>query len=220
MATRMSALVTLTRHSLKYPKEIIDEYIKNGIEVVHLRKLTKLGFAKQAWDKISYTVEEYLKFWHEAVEYIEKLKLEGKFINERAIIMAEEKIREDKDISYFDWRSPCGAGIGQIAYDYTGDVYTCDEARMLRDDKFKLGNVKDNHYEDFVKNQRCFDCIVASTITRYECCDKCVYSPYCGNCPVLNYTEKGTTDINPEETEMCKCSMFVFDWVVRKYFLG
>ena len=28
-------------------------------------------------------------------------------------------------------RSPCGAGTGQIAYYYDGNIYTCDEGRML-----------------------------------------------------------------------------------------
>ena len=225
MTERISALPTLTRHSLKYMKEIIDEYVKNDVEVIHLRKLTKLGFAKAAWDKISYSADEYLDFWHKGVEYIEKLKLEGKFINSRMVMMVEEKIREDKDIDYMDWRSPCGFGIGQIVYDYDGLVYGCDESRMFAnkskgvDDVFCLGNVKDNYYEDFTKNSKCFDCVVASTITKYECCDNCVYSPFCGNCPVLNYADKGTMDINPEDTAMCKCSMFIFDFIVKKYFL-
>lgn len=28
-------------------------------------------------------------------------------------------------------RSPCGATMGQISYYYNGDIYTCDEGRMI-----------------------------------------------------------------------------------------
>ena len=48
------------------------------------------------------------------------------------------------DPNYLDIRSPCGAGIGQIAYSYDGKIYTCDEGRMLGgmgDDIFCIGNV-------------------------------------------------------------------------------
>jgi len=219
MDTRMSALVTLTRESLKYPKEIIQQYIDLNIEVIHLRRLTKLGFAKIMWDKISYTTEEYLKFWLDAVEYIYKLQQEGKYINERMVLMMEEKIREDKDINYFDLRNPCGAGIGQLAYNYDGNVYSCDEARMIKKDIFKLGNVKTNKYMDFIKNKKCAALVQASTLNQFKCCNECVYSPYCGICPVLNYEYDGKLTVIPTETDMCKIQKTQFDWVVKRYFL-
>lgn len=48
-------------------------------------------------------------------------------------------------------RSPCGAALGQLAFTASGNVYTCDEGRMMAemgDDAFKLGNVFENGYDE------------------------------------------------------------------------
>jgi len=41
------------------------------------------------------------------------------------------KILTENDPNFLDSRSPCGACIGQVAYNYDGKVYTCDEGRMF-----------------------------------------------------------------------------------------
>jgi hypothetical protein len=38
--------------------------------------------------------------------------------------------RERYAIINLELRSPCGAGIGQLLYNYDGKVYTCDEGRI------------------------------------------------------------------------------------------
>ena len=40
------------------------------------------------------------------------------------LITARPKINAEIQL-----RSPCGAGIGQLLYNYDGKVYTCDEGR-------------------------------------------------------------------------------------------
>ena len=47
-------------------------------------------------------------------------------------------------MNYMELRSPCGAGVGQLAYYADGDIFTCDEGRMLHEmgqSTFRLGNV-------------------------------------------------------------------------------
>ena len=86
-------------------------------------------------------------------------------------------------------RSPCGAGIGQIAYYYDGNIYTCDEGRMLAemgDDSFKLGNVYDNTYDELINCNNCKAACISSVLESLPTCHDCVYSPYCGTCPVTN----------------------------------
>lgn len=53
-------------------------------------------------------------------------------------------------MNYMELRSPCGGAIGQLAYYYDGNIYTCDEGRMLAEmgnDSFKLGNVNNTYKE-------------------------------------------------------------------------
>jgi len=52
---------------------------------------------------------------------------------------------------YVDLQSPAGAGISVAVYNYDGDVYATDEARMLAemgDRTFRLGNLHSNTYEE------------------------------------------------------------------------
>jgi len=216
---RPNALVTLTRDSLKYPKEIVDEYIRLGLKDIHIRFLNNLGIAKKTWPNISYSVKEYLDFWKKSVEYIEELKKQGVDINERMVTIMFNKINSEFDPNYLDLRSPCGAAIGQLAYNYNGDIYTCDEARMIGEDLFLLGNVNKDNYKDAVTcDKTC--AIVSASINDQYMCDDCVYKPYCGICPVCNYAEQGSVIGKISQTNRCKIFKEQFDWVVTKKFIN
>lgn len=212
------ALITLTRKSLSYPKEIIDEYIKLDLSDMHLRFLNNLGVANKAWDKINYSPDEYMDFWKKAVSYIEELKKQGKKIDERMVCIMFNKINTEFDSNYLELRSPCGAAIGQLTYNHNGDVYTCDEARMIGDDLFLLGNVKDAAYKDIVTCDKACVVVNASMNDQYIC-DNCAYKPYCGICPVCNYAEQGSIIGKITQTDRCKIYKEQFDWVVKEKFI-
>jgi hypothetical protein len=42
-----------------------------------------------------------------------------------------KKMLTTSDPNYVDTRSPCGAVIGQVAYNFDGKIYSCDEGRMM-----------------------------------------------------------------------------------------
>ena len=217
-STSPYALVTLTRGSLKHPKEIVDEYVKAGLTGIHLRYLNKMGTATANWKDINYSAEEYLKFWNEAVNYIEELRKNNVNINERMIEIMLSKLNEETDPNYMDLRSPCGVAIGQLAYNYDGNVYSCDEARMMGNKKFLLGDIN-NTYDEIIKCTNACDVIKASINNQYEC-DKCVYQPYCGVCPVCNYSDYGDMNIAVSKTNRCKIFKAQFDWVVANKIMG
>jgi len=216
---RANALVTLTRKSLGYSKEIVDEYVKLGLRDIHLRFLNNLGVAKQAWPNINYSVESYLDFWKKAVCYIDKLQKQGEKIYERMVSIMFNKINNEFDPNYLDLRSPCGAAIGQLAYNYNGDIYTCDEARMIGEDLFLLGDVKRDKYKDVVTSNKACGTAAASINDQYICND-CVYKPYCGICPVCNYAEQGSIIGKIAQTDRCKIFKEQFDWIVREKFIN
>ena len=96
------------------------------------------------------------------------------------------KILHGYPVNYMELRSPCGATLGQMAYYTNGDVFTCDEGRMLYEmgnDAFRLGNVWENTYSQLVHSSTCRAvCLASITESIPGCCD-CVYQPYCGVCP-------------------------------------
>lgn len=188
----VSAIETTTKYSLNNFKEIVDEYIKLNFNSVFIRPLTKLGKADSNWNKIGYSAEEFLKFYKNSLEYIIEKNKEGIFLIEGHSNIFLKKILLHQPINYMELRSPCGGAIGQIAYYYDGNIYTCDEGRMLAEmgnDSFKLGNVYKNTYQDLM---RC-DCTKAMCVSScIEClpyCSSCVYMPYCGTCPVINLAQ-------------------------------
>lgn len=189
-----SAIQTTTKYSLDQYKEIVDEYIEQGYTGIFIRPLTQLGKADKNWNTIGYSAEEYLLFYKNVLEYIIDLNINKNInISERHTALFLKKIIDNFPANYMELRSPCGGVLGQIAYYYNGDVYTCDEARMLGemgDDIFKIGNVENLSYEEIINSQTTNALSVSSCIECLSKCHNCVYSPYCGTCPVVNYAQE------------------------------
>jgi len=185
------ALCTITKHSLPHPKNIVDEYIKHHFNEIHLRPLSFLGFARLVQDEIGYSPADFIDFYSKALEYIIELNLNNKStIRERTAKIFLSKILKKIETNFYDLRSPCGAGIGQMLYNFDGRVFTCDEARMINDDSLVIGNIRDNKYKDLISHENVAVMVTASCLEGLTC-EYCVYKPYCGVCPVLNLVEQG-----------------------------
>ena len=213
------AILTVSRETLKYPTEIVDEYIRQGMNGIFIRPLNPYGLAKNQWRALGYTAEEYLRFYKKAVDYMILLNQKGKQIKETNASFMLVKILLGEDANYLELRSPCGAGIGQLAYNYNGDVYTCDEGRMLsmmNDETFKIGNVNENKYADFIENDITKSMCIASCLESQPLCSDCAYKPYCGICPIYNYSAQGNIFGNMPANDRCKINMGIFDYLFNK----
>ena len=138
------AIETTTRYSLKYAREIVDEYLNIGMKGIFIRPLTPLGFAKADWDQIGYTPEEFLVFYKEAFNRILEINKEGTVFPEFLATYFLKKILQGYSFNYMELRSPCGAVTGQLSYYSDGSAYTRAEGRMaseMGDCAFKLGTV-------------------------------------------------------------------------------
>lgn len=206
----INAMMLTTKNSLPYYKEIIDEYVKQGLKTIWIKPLNKIGCAQNAWPEIGYSTEEYLEFWKKSLDYIVKIN-KKRLLRENYTTIILTKILSRKGSNFTDMQSPCGAAIGQLAYDYKGDVYTCDEGRLY--EIFKLGTVNDD-YKDLLTSSETFSIVAAST-NESLICDNCVYKPYCGVCPVCSYAEN--KNIITKLPNM-KCSILkgMFDHVFEK----
>ncbi len=212
----LNALVTLSRSSLSYPKAIIDEYIERGFREIHLRPISNLGMSRVNKDILRYDTDAFAQFYKKALDYLFKLNSEGKTsMCERTARIFLTKIFLKNDPNYLDLRSPCGAGTGQIVYNYDGKVYTCDEARMLEQDTFLVGDVSRHGYKDIINSANipavCFASSLESTF-----CDYCAYKPYCGVCPVINYAESGNLFGQLPNSRLCKINSSILDYLFEK----
>ena len=199
----LNAMTTITRYSLDYPKEIVDEFNKLDLRNVWFRFMNNLGFAHTEWKKIGYTPEEYMKFFNTGLDYIIELNKKGEKITEVMTYIMLKKILNKRDPMFVDIQSPCGAAIGQLLYDHKGNIFTCDEAKIF--EEFKLGNVKTSNYKDIFNNKTLRAMIDISS--KYPTlCDACPFSPFCGICLVNIYKSQG--NIIPKLTEDFRCNIF------------
>lgn len=203
----VGAIQTTTKQSLSKAKEIIDTYVDLNQTSIFIRPLTRLGTADRVWNYIGYSPEEFLKFYEECLKYMIKLNNSGVDICERHAVIFLRKILQGYSENYMELRSPCGATVGQVAYFYDGNIFTCDEGRMLYEmgnDAFKLGNVFENTYDDIVQSPVCKAVCVASLLEgQIKCCD-CVYQPYCGTCPVVNLAQEKDLFFKNHNSYRCK----------------
>ena len=211
---KINAIETTTKYSLNKYKEIIDEYINLGLESIFIRPLTKLGKADNNWKNIGYEPEEFLEFYKKSLEYIIEKNKKGIFLSEGHSNIFLKKILLNKPVNYMELRSPCGGAIGQIAYYYDGDIYTCDEGRMLAEmgnDSFKLGNVYKNTYSDLIQNDSTKAMCISSCIECLPYCNSCVYMPYCGVCPVINLSQDNNIFAKNPKEYRCKIYKGILD---------
>ena len=209
------ALTTITRFSFPYYKEIINEYLKLGLDSIYLRPLTPLGMAKKRWEQIGYSPERFLDFYKKSLDYILSINLKNKLcFREMTVTYMAAKILTQQDPNHYELRSPCGAGIGQMLYNYNGDIYTCDEGRMLEQDTFKIGNIN-NTYTNALNHKTVKTICLASCLDNLFC-DLCVYKPYCGTCPIVNYVESGNIFSQMLNNDRCRIYKEILDYLFQK----
>lgn len=214
----IAALMTTTKLSLQYPKEIIDEYVRLKFKSIFLRPLNPYGFALKTARQIGYTIEEFIPFYKKAFEYILELNLNGLDFQESFAKMILKKIITPYPVGFVDNQSPSGAGLGAVLYNYDGNVYPADEARMLAemgDKTFCMGNVNKDNFEDIFLGD------VMQAISTVNCnealsgCSDCAYQPYCGSDPIRNYSREGHIHGQRYSSERCKKHMEIITYLMR-----
>lgn len=208
-------LCVLDGDTAEHMRSIIDHFVECGFDGIAIIKMKRLGNARQS--PISYDTDTFISCYIDALEYIYALNsgLENKSFSERMVRVVLAKILSDEDVGYVDWKNPCGDIGGAITYDVDGEILPSDEARSLRDE-FGLGNVREWKYEEFVKSRAPFRTMNLSLRDRDSECRECAFNPYCGVLPVLDYALRGDPVPVPYESEECKLTLALLDWVFEK----
>ncbi len=181
------AIATITRESLKYPKEIVDEYVSLGMNKIKLRHLNVAGMAADRWEKIGYTWEKYIEFWKKYINYLFELNKDKTIVDVDASLIAKRILFLKPPLNTCIG-APCGAGITQVAYDQNGNIFICDEARG--NETFKIGNVMQN-YKDVFTSQDVLQFIGNSSMVT-TLADASPWHPYVSPCMVSTYGQTGT----------------------------
>jgi His-Xaa-Ser system radical SAM maturase HxsB len=206
---RISAMPTITRKSLGYGRKIVDEYARLGLSQITLRPVACLGRAAEDWKRVGFSADEFFRFWSDALDYCISLSRGGTPIIEGTTVSILERLALGR-CSNMCARSPCGAGISQLAYDPAGDIYPCDSSRGF--EEFRIGNVSDVSFRQVIEKTSHLRGI--SNLTTF--CDSCVWSPFCGTCLVEGYCrEKSPISIKPRDFG-CQLNAMQLEFVVKK----
>ena len=216
---QVSALMTTTEASLNRVKEIFDEYLSQDFNGIFLRPLSPYGFAIKTKSYRAYNTERWLDFYKEGLEYIIQLNRQGiPFVEYYALTVLKKMLTSD-DPGYVDLMSPSGIGIGAVVYNYDGHVYASDESRMLAEmgvQKFKLGKVLENSYEQIFSSPNLLDPLEESFAYSVPMCNDCAFEPYCGADPVFHYALYKDYVGRKPESEFCSRNMETFRFLIKK----
>jgi uncharacterized protein len=204
-----TVLVVVTRKSLKYPKEIVDNLARIGIYRVFFKPVYPMGYAKRAWrQQVGIEPNRYGEFWKQAMQRCLDYNVAEYPIIDGMFSILLRKVLLGQDPRFVDLSSPCGAVHGQIAYDLEGHIYTCDEGRFGRG--FVVGNVADSTFEDISQHPLTI-AFRKTSRTDEEQCGLCAYRPWCGRCPAMAYHEHNESNLPSSTYFYCKIMKALFD---------
>jgi len=216
---KLSPLMTTTIDNIDELHIVVDEYLKLGFDGIFLRALNPYGLASKYAEDLGYPIKKFVSAFEKALNYIIEINLKGTRFVEYYTALLLTRILTPFGTGFVDLQSPSGAGISGTIYDFNGDVYPADEARMLArmgDKHFLMGNVLKDRYIDIFNGRVISEIVEKSCLDTIPGCATCVYKAYCGADPIRNYLE--TKDIvgHRPSSDFCKKHMGLFDIIFKK----
>jgi uncharacterized protein len=210
---RVSALMTTTKASLSMGREIIDEYVRLQFPGIFIRPMSPYGFAVKTKSYASYDIDRWIDFYFDGLEYILELNKRGIHFKEFYATTILTKMLTPFEPGYVDLMSPAGIGISAVVYNYDGDIYASDEARMLAemgDKSFRIGNVHKNSYNEVFGSDALLDPLEESFAGSVPMCSDCAYEPFCGSDPVFHKATQGDYVGLKTRSSFCSRNMAIF----------
>lgn len=216
---QVSALMTTTKASLARVTDIIDEYVKQGFKGIFLRNLSPYGFAIKTRYFDGYDSEKWLDFYRTGLNYILKLNKQGYRFTEFLTTTILQKMLTPYEAGFVNLRSPAGIGIAGIIFNYNGEVYPSDEARMkaeMGDKIFCMGDLMTDTYEQMMLSPALLTPLEDSVAESVPMCEECAFLPYCGSDPDYHYATQQDFVGHKALSGFCKKNMGVFRYIIQK----
>ena len=211
--------MTTTKASLPRVTEIIDEYIRQDFRGIFLRSLSPYGFAVKTKYFDDYDSQEWLDFYRKGLDYIIDLNKQGFFFVEYYTALILQKMLTPYGTSFVNLQSPAGLGISGIIFNYNGEVYPSDEARMkaeMGDKVFCMGNLLTDSYEEVMLSPALLTPLEESVAESVPMCEECAFLPYCGSDPDYHYATQHDFVGHKALSGFCKKNMGIFRYIIQK----
>ncbi len=214
----VAALMTTTRESLQCPERIVDEYVSLEMAEICLRPLSPFGFATKKRMSPGIPQHEFKLFYEKAFDRILYWNRNGVSLREGQAAVALNKLLHPIDAGYVDLQAVNGGNGAVLVYNYDGYIYPSDEARMLAemgDTSLRIGKIGDSII-NVLSSAPMLMLRKHGSSESNSSCQECAYGVFCGPDPVMAKAQLGKFDVAVEETEHCKRSMWLFDFLLLK----
>ncbi len=202
----VAAITTITRRALAYPEETVDTLVGMGFRSLFLRPISPFGFANRTARRTGYPVQDFLVFYRRALARILELNQGGMEIEEAYAAILLRHILTPFHSGYVDLRSPAGAGLSVLVYDYDGSVYASDEGRMLGavgDRTFRMGSVQEP-LPTLMTSSAIRELARGGIAEEQPGCRDCAFLPYCGADPVHHHAVQGDVAADRLSSDFCQ----------------
>lgn len=219
---KIGALLTTTKAILPKYKEVIDAYLKLGLDGIFLRWLNPYGFAASDLENLAYTPDEWIDFYEKSLDYIIELNRQWIYFKEYITTVYMMKIFMDFDPAYMDIRSPGWMAIWWVAYNYDGKVYASDESRMLGRmwmEDFLLTDMLDTGAETYnaMMNSDVTKVVVqSSTLDGLPWYNDHVYKPYLWVDVLHNFKQTGSLYTPLAKDQKMQIQIGLLDVIFKK----
>lgn len=211
----INCLATTTRDSLNEPTTLVHSFFDIGLAGIFIRPLSPFGFASKKGSHIGYSTQEYFVFYKSVLEEVILLNKCRLFVEEVALIHLK-KIFRFSESGFVDLQSPAGYVLSALVFNYDGNIFGSDEARMLwettKDPELIIGTSKE--YKDtFSKNSHAIEILSNTFLSSVPGCDECAYQPYCGADPMYHLATQNDPIGNKTLSFFCKLERMIFDHI-------
>lgn len=222
---KVSPIATVTKYSLKNPNSLVDTYISVWATKIFVRPLNPYWFAKNVWDKIWYEQEEYVNYYDKLLDYITLKQLEWVDISDSYYDICHNSMRYLERVAYTEEMSPfCWAVLTQVAYNYDGWIYSCDEWRMMHeswDDSFKIWQIdldkrSKDIYKEYCLNYVSRILLFASMIDFVPWYNTHPYSSFIWLCPIYAYVTNWNIVSKYKKDARFTLQQWVFNRLIEK----
>lgn len=215
----VSALMTTTEASLGRVTDIIDEYVRQDFQGIFLRNLSPYGFAIKTKTFDGYDSLTWLEFFKQGLDYILEINKRGTFFVEHFTALILQKMLTPYNSGFVNLQTPAGLGISAVIFNYNGEVYPSDEARMkaeMGDKVFCMGNLLSNTYEEMMLSPALLIPLEESVAESSPMCEECAFLPYCGSDPDYHYATQMDFVGHKALSGFCQKNMGVFRYIIQK----
>lgn len=215
----VAAVMTTSPDSLTEAKPIIDEYVRLGFHSIFLRSLSPYGFAVRTSLVRRYSVDDWIRFYVEGLDYILDLNRRGYPMREEYTAILLQKMLGLGGSGYVDLQSPAGLGIAGIVYNYDGAIYASDEGRMLAemgDHSFRLGHLERDTFEAVLTSPNFIYLLDETMLEGVPMCSDCAFLPYCGADPVFHRATQGDIVGHKAFSAFCAKQMAVLRHLIAR----